>query len=1139
MTDGHHISDDADVHDERITGPANPDGPVDQHGAISAGAWAQPLTGFRGGAAVVVVIGHTFFATRMFPFTGVIHFISVIVPIFFVVSAYALYRPFIVAQVAREEQPSHGAFWWRRFLRIYPLYFVALSFYLVLLPGVRPQSGRVIDYLKLYGFLQIYDPDLVRFSGIPAAWFLCDEVVFYLMIPAIALFARWLAVRLAGPRKARRPSEVLRAHTLIACGMIIIGQASRTWLLLIDYPGATSLPCSNLDYYGFGILLAVASLREHNGLAIPRPVDWIRRRWWFAMAVLAVGIVAMNLVANVAGTTQSGWEDVQRYGVYSVMVVPFMIVMVLGFQDRGYNKWFSSARWGFLALLSLHVYLWHQLILGGIDKYWFNVASVRIGPRLTTGIVMCVLAAGLTIAWSAVLRPILDQPGDRWSRLVPRPADAGPHPRWMRPAVLGTALVLLVGGIAVSLEFGGSPMKAHGGVELIAVTSARPGDEIVASRDGGGKGATGTVDERGTVVLRDLAAGQYTVRQERGDRVIVERSATVLGVDDHPDPSFYEGRSLHAGLNQITTRDGTELSAFVTLPGPAAEGPYPTVVEYSGYQIADKKVTQPATAVARALGYATVGVNVRGSGCSGGAFEMLSDTQAADGYDVIETVARQDWVQGGSVGLVGFSYGGLGALEVASTAPPSLNSVVALSVYADAYDAIHPGGIANSGFPVGWMQDLGSDAAPAGAPWIAQRIADGDKACERNQLLHGQKTDLVARYTGDVPKDRRFDPLSPSVWAPKVKVPVFLASQLQDATIGTDLADIFDQFTSAPVTKMVLTNGTHGDAVAPQILRRMDQFLSLYAADEVPDAFDTRDLLEKTRPEVDPKLVPDGPDLPIALDEDRSVEEARTAYEAGPDVEILFESGNGGRPGAAAASTSLTFETWPPPAADAVPWYLASGGQLAAAASETTSSAQFTTDPTTSGVAYNIEGSDLATNAFSGWTQPDAEHAASWITEPLGSDTVLAGSTTLDLWVKFDAADADLQASLTEVTADGSETMVQVGWRRVSDAVDETNPNTWTKVRVNLGPVGQLVRQGSRLRLIVGTPGDGQAQWSFYPPPAGAATVDVGQGPPHASVLTLPTISGVTIDAPAPGCGDLRGQPCREYVPLENAEAVS
>ena len=60
---------------------------------IAAGEWAEPLSGLRGLASVVVVVGHTFFATRLFPFTGVIHFLSIIVPLFFVVSAFWMYMP--------------------------------------------------------------------------------------------------------------------------------------------------------------------------------------------------------------------------------------------------------------------------------------------------------------------------------------------------------------------------------------------------------------------------------------------------------------------------------------------------------------------------------------------------------------------------------------------------------------------------------------------------------------------------------------------------------------------------------------------------------------------------------------------------------------------------------------------------------------------------------------------------------------------------------------------------------------------------------------------------------------------------------------------------------------------------------------
>ena len=37
-------------------------------------------------------------------------------------------------------------------------------------------------------------------------------------------------------------------------------------------------------------------------------------------------------------------------------------------------------------------------------------------------------------------------------------------------------------------------------------------------------------------------------------------------------------------------------------------------------------------------------MNMRGTGCSGGAFDYFEPLQGLDGYDVIETVARQPWV---------------------------------------------------------------------------------------------------------------------------------------------------------------------------------------------------------------------------------------------------------------------------------------------------------------------------------------------------------------------------------------------------------------------------------------------------------------------------------------------------------------
>ena len=61
---------------------------------------------------------------------------------------------------------------------------------------------------------------------------------------------------------------------------------------------------------------------------------------------------------------------------------------------------------------------------------------------------------------------------------------------------------------------------------------------------------------------------------------------------------------------------------------------------------------------------------MRGTGCSGGAFDYFETLQSLDGYDAIETVARQPWVLHNKVGMLGISYGGISQLFVAATRPP-------------------------------------------------------------------------------------------------------------------------------------------------------------------------------------------------------------------------------------------------------------------------------------------------------------------------------------------------------------------------------------------------------------------------------------------------------------------------------------
>src|SRR5690554_2146435 len=128
-------------------------------------------------------------------------------------------------------------------------------------------------------------------------------------------------------------------------------------------------------------------------------------------------------------------------------------------------------------------------------------------------------------------------------------------------------------------------------VEQVAVTGAEPGVDLALHDRRGRSVATGRTDDAGSLVFREVEPGEgYRVATTRGRREASEPFDVVAIEDSTPDQEFYESQVLEEGFTYITTRDGTKLAASVFLPGPPEDGPYPTVVEYSGYSPA-----KPAT----------------------------------------------------------------------------------------------------------------------------------------------------------------------------------------------------------------------------------------------------------------------------------------------------------------------------------------------------------------------------------------------------------------------------------------------------------------------------------------------------------------------------------------------------------------
>ena len=690
--------------------------------------------------------------------------------------------------------------------------------------------------------------------------------------------------------------------------------------------------------------------------------------------------------------------------------------------------------------------------------------------------------------------------------------------------------------------------------------------------------ATAEADYQGSWVFRGLAPGLgYHVRPA-DDPDDFAGPLEVLSVEESlPSEAFYCSQRLEPGFQYITMRDGTTLSTFVHLPGPPEDGPYPTLVNYSGYspsrpgQSMGEEVAFlcdffpilcnapefPSGLIMGLMGYAVVGVNVRGTGCSGGAYDYFDPPQIMDGYDVVEIVARQPWVKHGRVGMVGLSFPGITQLFVAAARPPHLAAIAPMSVLADTGSStLRPGGIYNDGFAQEWIQHVLNRAEPYGHGWIRDVVDSGDAVCEENQKLHSQLLDAVTKgrenpfYTDDVAR-----PVDPSSFVDRIEVPVFLTGQTQDEQTGPHFPALFDRFDSSPFVRFTITNGVHDDGFCPQIVADWTDFLALYVAREVPWRPDG---LEALVPVFMTDVYGAALTLPPALYDDMpSYADALAAYEAEPAVRVIFETG--AAPGVAPAAPQGTFErrfdAWPLPETVAVRWHLQPDGSLGPDPPAVERSASsFVHDPGAGDRVTLASGSVRNLPVDWAWPQPTEGSALSWLTPPLEDTLVMVGHGSVDLWVQSTASDADLEVCLSEVRPDGAESYVQCGWLRAShralrddatelrpvkthrqEDVADLPPGAWTPVRVELMPFVHIFRSGSRIRLTVDTPGDSMARWRFelleYDAPP---THSVAHDGAHPSSVALSLIPGVDVPTELPPCESLRGQPCRPYVPLVN-----
>jgi uncharacterized protein len=167
------------------------------------------------------------------------------------------------------------------------------------------------------------------------------------------------------------------------------------------------------------------------------------------------------------------------------------------------------------------------------------------------------------------------------------------------------------------------------------------------------------------------------------------------------------------------------LAARVWLPGDASTVPAPAVLEFLPYRRRDSTSARDEStypALARA-GIAGVRVDARGTGDSDGIYDdEYSETELADAEAVIGWISAQPWCSG-AVGMMGISWGGFNALQVAARRPPALRAVISIASSVDRYnDDIHYRDGCHLGAHLSWATTvLGYMARPPDSDVVGDR----------------------------------------------------------------------------------------------------------------------------------------------------------------------------------------------------------------------------------------------------------------------------------------------------------------------------------------------------------------------------------------------------------------------------------
>jgi peptidoglycan/LPS O-acetylase OafA/YrhL len=317
--------------------------------------------------------------------------------VFFILSAFLLYRPFVAARVRGNPRPTLAGYARNRALRILPAYWFFLTAFALTIGLPGDVFGHWWAY---YTQTHIYFPG-TTVGGLNVSWTLCVELTFYVVLPLLVLAFDRLA-RGAGEARARRTELVLLALCIPATWLYVRairgdGSVAPT---ASEYGWSLALP-ADLAYFAAGLALArlTVTLPGEPTLRERIQVSWPV----FSSACWGAAVLVFLWRMDSAGS------PADRQLLNGLVALLLMLPVLLATQrDRGIESWLAwrPVRW--LGLVSYGTYLAHYPILHELHDH--GIGDPSFGGVLTLFIVGGCLSLGL----GALSYYLLEQPILRW-----------------------------------------------------------------------------------------------------------------------------------------------------------------------------------------------------------------------------------------------------------------------------------------------------------------------------------------------------------------------------------------------------------------------------------------------------------------------------------------------------------------------------------------------------------------------------------------------------------------------------------------------------------------------------------------------------------------------------------------------------